>query len=46
MIKSKLKSEEASTGIKSNPDDKKTLVLDIEHTLVYKIKSVKKKTER
>ena len=43
MGKSKPKSGAASTGIKSKPDNRKTLVLDIEHTLVYKIKNVKTK---
>ena len=43
MVKSKPKSGEASTGIKSKPDNRKTLVLDIDNTLVYKIKNVKTK---
>ena len=43
MGKSKPKSGEASTGIKSKPDNRKTLILDIDHTLVYKIKNVKTK---
>ena len=43
MGKSKPKSEAASTGIKSKTDNRKTMALDIDHTLIYKIKNVKTK---
>ena len=43
MVKSKPKSRGALTSIKSKPDNIKTLVLDIDHTLIYTIKNTKRK---
>ena len=43
MGKSKTKSGAASTCVKSKPDNRKAVALDIDHTLIYKIKNVKTK---
>lgn len=43
MAKSKPKPRGALTSIKPKPDNRKTLVLDIDHTLIYTTKNIGKK---